>query len=80
MKKFLLIITFVVLITGCNDKSMQLRKAKDAAACHNNGGVHINSNFMFMATCKDGTKFMSDNYTGELVSRYLLEIQNEEAK
>lgn len=77
MKKILLVIAFAILITGCNDKSMQLKKAKDAAACHNNGGVHMHSDFLFKVTCKDGTRPESDNRTGELVNKYLIEIENQ---
>lgn len=76
MKKILLVIAFAILATGCNDKSMQLKKAKDAAACHNNGGVHMYSDLLFPATCKDGITVNSTKQTGELVNKYLIEIEN----
>ncbi len=80
MKKILLTIALAILIAGCDNETRKLAKemsmARDEAACHYNGGVHIYSNFMFKATCKDGTKFDSNSYSGELVSEYLVKIQN----
>lgn len=76
MKKNLLVIAFAILVTGCNDKSKQLSKAKDAAACHNNGGVYMYSDLLFPATCKDGITVNSTKQTGELVNKYLIEIEN----
>lgn len=80
MKKVLLTIALAILISGCNNKASKLSEemsmARDEAACHYNGGVHIYSNFMFKATCKDGTRFDSHSYSGELVSEYLVKIKN----
>lgn len=77
MKDVLLVIAFAILATGCNNKSTQMSKAKSEAACHYNGGAHTYGNFMFKATCKDGSRFDIDGYSGELVNKYLIEIENQ---